>query len=42
MFVVESEKTGSRAAHKGSALRMLKPRALASDTIDTLGLVSAA
>jgi hypothetical protein len=26
MFVVESEKSGSRAAHRGSALRALKAR----------------
>jgi hypothetical protein len=26
-FIVKSEKTGARAAHKGSALRKLKPRA---------------
>jgi hypothetical protein len=26
MFVVESEKSGAHAAHRGSALRMLKPR----------------
>jgi hypothetical protein len=27
VFIVESEKTGARAAHKASALRRLKPKA---------------
>lgn len=27
VYIVESEKSGSKAAHKGSALRKLKPKA---------------